>query len=115
MNSTAVPSIESIVLEEVIKRIAKKIVSGKKLNDSEVMILILDQVNRRIEAIESRFDGRFKKLESISEDRSKELETRFEDRIKSLEKSIASLKDYVNGRLNEMSRRIDDLNKNSKC
>ena len=32
MSSTAVPSIESIVLEEeVIKHIAKKIVSGKKL------------------------------------------------------------------------------------
>ena len=44
MSSVVVPSIVSAVLEEAVKRIAKKVAEGKKLSNSEVMILILDQV-----------------------------------------------------------------------
>ena len=118
-DATVVEPILKAVLEEAIKRIAKKVAEGKKLTDSEVMLLVLDQMNKRIEsrfetieakfeAMESRFEGRFKELESRFEGRFKEFEAKF----KSLENSIASLKDYVNGRLNEMSRRIDDLSAN---
>jgi len=57
MSSTAIPSVESAVLEEDVKRIAKKVTAGRKLSDGEVMILILDQLDRRIEAIEPRIDG----------------------------------------------------------
>jgi len=76
----------AVILEEATKRIAKKVTSGKKLNDSEIIILLLDQMNRKIE-------GRFNALE-------RNFNTRLD-----------ALKDYVDGRLSEMSKRIDDLNK----
>ena len=44
--STAVPSVMSTVLEEAAKYIVKKVVEGKGLSDREVVILILDQVNK---------------------------------------------------------------------
>lgn len=114
------------VLGEAVKRIAKKVATGKKLTDSEVMILLLDQMNRRIEErfnlIETRLDGiernfnsRFTNLEESFNLRFNDMEKRFNTRLDDLEKSfntrLDSLKDYVDGRLNEMSKRIDDLSR----
>ena len=81
------------VLEEAVKRIARKVASGKRLSDSEVMILLLDQVNRRMEEGFKAVDIRFNNIE-------RNFNTRLD-----------SLKDYVDGRLSEMSKRIDDLSK----
>ena len=86
MSGAVAESLLASVLEEAVKRIAKKVASGKRLSDSEVMILLLDQMNRRME---ERFDA---------------LEKNFNSRLD-------GLKDYVDGRLSEMSKRIDDLNK----
>ena len=79
-------SLLTTVLEEAVKRIARKVASGKRLSDSEVMILLLDQMNKRME---ERFNA---------------LEKNFNSRLD-------ALKEYVDGRLSEMSKRIDDLSK----
>ena len=59
MSSTVASSIESIVLEEAIRSISKKVAEGKRLSDSEVTILILDRVTRRTEVGFSDVDKRF--------------------------------------------------------
>jgi len=92
------------VLGEDIKRIAKKVATGKKLTDSEVMILLLDQMNRRIEE-------RFNLIETRLGDMEKRFNTRLDDLEKSFNARLDSLKDYVDGRLDEMSKRIDDLSR----
>jgi len=87
MGGAVAESLLTTVLEEAVKRIARKVASGKRLSDSEVMILLLDQMNKRME---ERFNA---------------LEKNFNSRLD-------ALKEYVDGRLSEMSKRIDDLNKN---
>ena len=93
MSGTVAESLLASVLEEDVKRIAKKVASGKRLSDSEVMILLLDQMNRRVE------EG------------FKAVDIRFNDLERNFNTRLDSLKDYVDGRLSEMSKRIDDLNR----
>jgi len=101
-------SLLATVLEEAVKRIARKVASGKRLSDSEVMILLLDQMNRRMEerfnALENNLNSRLSSLKDYVDSRFNDLERNFNSRLD-------SLKDYVDGRLSEMSKRIDDLNK----
>ena len=101
-------SLLATVLEEAVKRIARKVASGKRLSDSEVMILLLDQMNRRMEerfnALENNLNSRLSSLKDYVDSRFNDLERNFNSRLD-------GLKDYVDGRLSEMSKRIDDLNK----
>ena len=99
MGGVVVPSIISAVLEEAIKRIAKKVAEGKKLSDSEVTILILDQVNRRIEVGFNNVDKRFDDINKRFEDMKEYVDRRFND-----------LKEYVDKRFDNVNKRIDDLN-----
>ena len=91
MSGAVAESLLASVLEEAVKRIARKVASGKRLSDSEVVILLLDQMNRRMEEGFRAVDIRFN-----------DLERNFNSRLD-------GLKDYVDGRLSEMSKRIDDL------
>ncbi|MCD6510448.1 MAG: apolipoprotein A1/A4/E family protein [Thermoprotei archaeon] len=130
-------SLLTTVLDEVVKRIARKVASGKRLSDSEVMILLLDQMNRRMEEgfkavdirfnnIEKNFNTRLDGLKGYIDTRFNEMEKDFNSRFDSLKAYIDAkfndlernfnsrldaLKDYVDGRLSEMSKRIDDLSK----
>ncbi|PNV78335.1 MAG: hypothetical protein C0200_01580 [Thermoproteota archaeon] len=74
------------VLEEALKqfseKIAKKLTEGKRLTDTEVIVLLLDQMNKRIDAINE-----------------------------SLNRRIDDLRDSLNERINETNRRIDETNK----
>ena len=134
MNSVVVPSIISAVLEEAVKRIAKKVAEGKRLSDSEVMILILDQVNKRIEVgfsdIDKRFsdvdkrfsdinrrfedvDKRFEDLKEYVDRRFSDIDKRFSDidkRFSDIDRRFDDLKEYVDKRFDDVNRRIDDLN-----
>ena len=115
MGGAVAESLLASVLEEAVKRIAKKVASGKRLSDSEVMILLLDQMNRRMEEGFKAVDIRFNNLEKNFNNRLDELkayvDTRFNDLERNFNTRLDSLKDYVDGRLSEMSKRIDDLNK----
>ncbi|MCC6050698.1 MAG: hypothetical protein LM580_08315 [Thermofilum sp.] len=73
------------VLRQVSERIAKKLMEGKKLTDTEVIILLLDQMNRRIDAM------------------NESLGKRIEDVRVTLDKRIDDMR-------SELSKRIDDTN-----
>jgi hypothetical protein len=73
------------VLRQVSERIAKKLMEGKKLTDTEVIILLLDQMNRRIDAM------------------NESLGKRIEDVRVTLDKRIDDTR-------SELSKRIDDTN-----
>ena len=104
MGGAIAESLLTTVLEEAVKRIAKKVASGKRLSDSEVMILLLDQMNRRMEERFNTVDTRLNELRTY-------VDTRFNDLERNFNTRLDSLKDYVDGRLSEMSKRIDDLSK----
>ena len=44
------------VLKQVSERIAKKLMEGKKLTDTDVIILLLDQMNRALDQVSRRID-----------------------------------------------------------
>ncbi|MGC9021096.1 MAG: hypothetical protein ACP5KE_07820 [Candidatus Methanodesulfokora sp.] len=52
-----VPILEE-VLRQISERIVKKLTEGKKLTDTEVIILFLDQMSRRMEAINESLNKR---------------------------------------------------------
>jgi len=108
-------SLLATVLEEAIKRIARKVASGKRLSDSEVMILLLDQMNRRMEerfnAINIRFNDLEKNFNSRLDSLKDYVDSRFNDLERNFNTRLDALKEYVDGRLSEMSKRIDDLSK----
>jgi len=108
MSGAVAESLLASVLEEAVKRIARKVASGKRLSDSEVMILLLDQMNRRME---ERFDALEKNFNTRLDSLKDYVDTRFSNMERNFNTRLDSLKDYVDGRLNEMSKRIDDLNK----
>jgi len=74
------------VLEEALRqaseRIAKKITEGKRLTSIDVIILLLDQMNKRMEIMNE-----------------------------SLNKRIDDLNTSLNKRIDDTNRRIDDTNK----
>jgi len=90
-----VSSVIGAVLDEAVKRIAKKVAEGKRLSDSEVMILILEQINRRIEVGFNNVDKRFEDLKEYVDRRFDDINRRFED---------------INKRFDDVNKRIDDLN-----
>ena len=108
MSGAVAESLLTSVLEEAVKRIAKKVASGKRLSDSEVVILLLDQMNRRME---ERFDALEKNFNTRLDSLKDYVDTRFSNMERNFNTRLDALKEYVDGRLSEMSKRIDDLNK----
>jgi peptidoglycan hydrolase CwlO-like protein len=81
-----VEAIVTSVLEEALRqaseRIAKKITEGKRLTSIDVIILLLDQMNKRMEIMNE-----------------------------SLNKRIDDLNTSLNKRIDDTNKRIDDTNK----
>lgn len=82
----------SEVLRQASERIAKKVMEGKKLTDTEVIILLLDQMNRALNQMSKRIDII---NESLSE--------RIEDVKVTLDKRVDDVR-------SELGKRIDDAN-----
>jgi predicted nucleic acid-binding Zn-ribbon protein len=76
------------VLRQVSERIAKKLMEGKKLTDTEVIILLLDQMNGSLDQMGRRID----------------------DLGDSLNKRIDDVRDSLGKRIDETNKRIDDTN-----
>jgi tetrahydromethanopterin S-methyltransferase subunit G len=76
------------VLRQVSERIAKKLMEGKKLTDTEVIILLLDQMNGSLNQMSRRID----------------------DLGDSLNKRIDDVRDSLGKRIGETNKRIDDTN-----
>ncbi|MCD6509015.1 MAG: hypothetical protein J7L11_01295 [Thermoprotei archaeon] len=107
MKEAVAETLLSTVLGEAVKRIARKVASGKRLSDSEVMILLLDQMNKRIEERFNAIDAKFNTMEA----RFNAIDIRFNDLKAYIDTKFNDLKDYVDSRLMEMSKRIDDLSR----
>ena len=76
------------VLRQVSERIAKKLMEGKKLTDTEVIILLLDQMNGSLDQVSRRIDY-------LGD---------------SLNKRIDDVRDSLGKRIDETNKRINDTN-----
>jgi Mg2+ and Co2+ transporter CorA len=76
------------VLRQVSERFAKKLMEGKKLTDTEIIILLLDQMNGSLNQMSRRID----------------------DLGDSLNKRIDDERDSLGKRIGETNKRIDDTN-----
>ena len=76
------------MLRQVSERIARKLMEGKELTDTEVIMLLLDQMNRALDQVSRRIDG-------LGD---------------SLNKRIDDVRDSLGKRIDEINKRIDDTN-----
>jgi hypothetical protein len=76
------------VLRQVSERIAKKLMEGEKLTDTEVIILLLDQMNGSLDQMSRGID----------------------DLGDSLNKRMDDVRDSLGKRIGETNKRIDDTN-----
>jgi len=97
-----VEAVVTSVLEEALRqaseRIAKKITEGKKLTSTDVIILLLDQMNKRIDDTNKRIDDLSASLYKRIDDTNR----RIDDLNTSLNKRIDDLNISLN-------KRIDDI------
>jgi len=105
------------VLEEALKqfsdRIAKKLTEGKRLTDTEVIILLLDQMNKRIdlmnESLNKRIDDLRDSLNRRMDEMIAEMNKRMDERIAEVNSRMDDLRNSLNSRIEDMNRRIDEL------
>jgi peptidoglycan hydrolase CwlO-like protein len=88
------------VLEEALKqaseRIARKLTEGKRLTDTEVIILLLDQMNRRMEIMNESLNRRIDDTNRRIDDTNKRIDDLKED-VRLLRQEVSSLKsDIIN-------------------
>jgi chromosome segregation ATPase len=109
-----VEAVVTSVLEEALRqaseRIAKKITEGKRLTSIDVIILLLDQMNKRIEDTNKRIDDLSASLNKRIDDTNK----RIDDLNTSLNKRIDDLSASLNKRIDETNKRIDDIKEDLK-
>ncbi|RSN76969.1 hypothetical protein [Candidatus Methanodesulfokora washburnensis] len=91
MAEAIVTSVLEEALRQASERIAKKITEGKRLTSTDVIILLLDQMNKRMEAM------------------NESLNKRIDDLNTSLNKRIDDLSASLNKRIDDTNRRIDDI------
>jgi chromosome segregation ATPase len=93
-----VEAVVTSVLEEALRqaseRIAKKITEGKKLTSTDVIILLLDQMNKRIDDTNKRID---------------DLSASLNKRIDDTNKRIDDLNTSLNKRIDDTNKRIDEI------
>jgi peptidoglycan hydrolase CwlO-like protein len=87
MAEAVVTSVLEEALRQASERIAKKITEGKRLTSTDVIILFLDQMNRRMEAM------------------NESLNRRIDDLNSSLNKRI----DDINKKIDDANKRIDEI------
>jgi len=97
-----VEAVVTSVLEEALKqaseRIAKKITEGKRLTSTDVIILLLDQMNRRMEAMNESLNRRIDDLDSSLNKRIDDINKKIDDtnkRIDEIKEDLRSLHQEV--------------------
>jgi uncharacterized coiled-coil DUF342 family protein len=93
MVETVITSVLEEALRQPSERIARKLTEGKRLTDTEVIILLLDQMNKRMEimneSLNKRIDDTNKRIDDLKED------------VKLLRQEISSIKSDVINLLKE--------------
>ncbi len=109
---TGVSTILEAVLSEAIERIAKKIREGKKLTDSEIVILLLQDTNKRINDTNKRIDDLGTSLSQRINDTNKRIDDfriSLNKRIDDVDRKVDELKGSINKRIDDTNKRIDEL------
>jgi peptidoglycan hydrolase CwlO-like protein len=88
------------VLEEALKqaseRIARKLTEGKRLTDTEVIILLLDQMNRRMEIMNESLNRRIDDTNRRIDDTNKRIDD-LKEEVRLLKQEVSSIKsDIIN-------------------
>ena len=97
VEAVAVPVLGE-VLRQVPGRIAKKLVEGKKLTDTEVIILLLDQMSRRIDDLRDSLGKRIDETNKRIDDTNARMENIHRDLkndIRMLYQEVSSVKSAV--------------------
>ena len=104
-----VEAVATSVLEEALRqaseRIAKKITEGKKLTSTDVIILLLDQMNKRIDdtnkgiddlsaSLNKRIDDTNKRIDDLNTSLNKRIDDIEED-LRSLHQEVSSIKSDI--------------------
>ncbi len=100
-------------LEEVLVRIVRKASEGKRLSDSEVALLVMGLMLRRLDDLKIYVDKGMEDLKSYVDKGFADLKAYVDERFDNLkayvDKEISDLKGYVDARFNAVEKRLDDL------
>jgi DNA anti-recombination protein RmuC len=108
-----VEAVMTSVLEEALRqaseRIAKKITEGKRLTSTDVIILLLDQMNKRMEIMNESFNKRIDDLSASLNKRIDDTNKRIDDLNTSLNKRIDDIKEDLRSLHQEVSSIKSDV------
>ncbi len=107
------------VVREAFETIVTKIREGKKLTDSEVLLLVVSQirreqergfgeVERRFEEVNRRFEQVDKRFEQIEEN-IREFKEDVNRRFEKVESEIKELRDEMNRRFEQVDKRFEKI------
>ncbi|RSN76970.1 hypothetical protein [Candidatus Methanodesulfokora washburnensis] len=105
MAEAIVTSVLEEALRQASERIAKKITEGKRLTSTDVIILLLDQMNKRIDDTNKRIDDLSASLNKRIDDTNK----RIDDLNTSLNKRIDDLNISLNKRIDDIKEDLRSL------
>jgi seryl-tRNA synthetase len=93
MTEAVITSVLEEALRQASERIARKLTEGKRLTDTEVIILLLDQMNKRMEIMNESLN---KRIDDLSVSLNKRIDDLKED-VKLLRQEVSSIKsDIIN-------------------
>jgi len=96
-------------LEEVLARIVRKASEGKRLSDSEVALLVMGLMLRRLDDLKAYVDKGFADLKEYVDRRVDDLKGYVDGRFASVEKRLDDLRGYADGRFNGVEGRLDTV------
>jgi seryl-tRNA synthetase len=97
MTEAVITSVLEEALRQASERIARKLTEGKRLTDTEVIILLLDQMNKRMEIMNESLN---KRIDDLSASLNKRIDDLKED-VKLLRQEVSSIKSDVINLLKE--------------
>jgi archaellum component FlaC len=104
MVETVIAPVSEEALRQASERIARKLTEGKRLTNTEIIILLLDQMNKRMEimneSLNKRIDDLSTSLNKRIDDTNKRIDD-LRDDIKLLRQEVSSIKSDVINLLKE--------------
>ena len=96
MTEAIITSVLEEALKQASERIARKLTEGKRLTDTEVIILLLDQMNRRMEIMNESLNRRIDDTNRRIDDTNKRIDD-LKEEVRLLKQEVSSIKsDIIN-------------------
>lgn len=100
MTEVLVTSVLEEALKQFSEKIARKLMEGKRLTDTEVIVLLLDQMNKRMEIMNESLNKRIDDLRDSFSERIAETNKRIDELredVRALQGEVSSIKsDIIN-------------------